>query len=87
MKNIKKLIKKSLPYVLAFMIPMLLLGLCLFFKLKTEFGDLTIFFSDMTGQYIPLFKYLGNVFNDAWMEEHNLIDDAISENLEMFLKE
>ena len=31
-------------------------------------------------------KYLGNVFNDDWMKEHNLIDDTVSENLEMFLR-
>ena len=63
MSKLKLIIKKSLPYVLAFIIPVILLAFCLFLKLKTEYGNFTIFYSDMRGQYIPLFKYLGNVFN------------------------
>lgn len=31
-------------------------------------------------------KYLGNVFNDTWMEEHNLIDEEVSKKLETFLE-
>lgn len=63
MDKAKKIIKKSLPYMVAFLLPIILLGLCLYLRLKTEYGNLTIFFSDMTGQYIPLFKYLSNVFD------------------------
>ena len=31
-------------------------------------------------------KYLGNVFNDEWMNDHNLIDNTIEQNIERFLK-
>lgn len=31
-------------------------------------------------------KYLGNIFNDTWMTEHNLFDNTIEKKLEGFLK-